>query len=179
MADLLLEATAVTHSKRVTEVNRKIYLSARMSRQEEMRAARGVLEEAGYDFSGGYPAIIVCSRWLDEPFIPNASTFEACAHKIAFRDVCDIDDCDTLVRFADDLRPIPNSDTTPGERYVPASWATGGRMWEMGYAYAKGKRIIVVGGHQSVFDWLPSVDHVKDLEELCLLLTKRNARKRQ
>jgi|GEM_PF-2302089 len=169
MADLLLDATAVAHSKPVTEVNRKIYLSARMSRQEEMRAARGFLEEAGYDFSGGYPAIIVCSRWLDEPFIPNAPTFEACAHKIAFRDICDIDDCDTLVRFADDLTI----------ETVPASWATGGRMWEMGYAYAKGKRIIVVGGHQSVFDWLPSVDHVKDLEELCLLLTKRNARKRQ
>ena len=130
----------------------RVYLSARMSRQEEMQDVRQVLA----------PLVTVVARWLDEPYIP-VKKFEAVAHEIAFRDIRDIDGCDTLIRF---------SDVFDRKSMVPSNWITGGRMWETGYAYAKGKRIIVLGGHQTVFDWLPSIEHVKDVIELCLRLKK-------
>ena len=129
-----------------------IYLSARMSRQAEIRDVRGVLKYF----------VIVKSRWLDEE--PPAD-FASVAHLIAFRDIVDIDDCDTLVRFSDDL--------SAGVA-VPATWATGGRMWETGYAHARGKRIIIVGGHQTVFDYLPNVEHVKNVEELIKCVNSSN-----
>jgi hypothetical protein len=39
-------------------------------------------------------------------------------------------------------------------------------MFEMGLAYALGKPIVVVGGIQPIFDYLPTINHVRDIGEL-------------
>jgi hypothetical protein len=43
-------------------------------------------------------------------------------------------------------------------------------MFEMGYAKAKGKGLIVVGGKQNVFDRLDGIIHIKDADALVRLL---------
>jgi hypothetical protein len=74
----------------------------------------------------------------------------------AQEDVEDVRAARILVRFTDDLnRPT-----------VPAGLATGSRMFEMGLAYALGKIIIVVGGTQPIFDYLPGIFHLHDVAEL-------------
>src|SRR5690242_17661572 len=96
----------------------KIYLAARFDRQEEMRYVRRKLEKYGFT---------VTSRWLDER--PGADpSMCACI------DVADIKDADLLIRFSDSL----NGAT------VPSRYATGGRMFESGLAWALGKPILVV-----------------------------------
>jgi hypothetical protein len=68
----------------------------------------------------------------------------------------DIDRADVLVRFSDDL----SSPT------VPSHLATGSRMGETLWALAHNKTVIVVGGYQCVFDYLPQVVHVKNVDVL-------------
>ena len=76
--------------------------------------------------------------------------------RCAFTDLEDVRACDILVRFADDLSPIT----------IPSHLGTGARHFEMGFAAALGKTLIVVGGPQNVFDFLPNVVHLKDTEAL-------------
>lgn len=59
----------------------------------------------------------------------------------AFADIDDISRADSLV--------------------VLTQWPStqGGFHWETGYAYARGKRIIVVGKRGTIFHYLPSVVH--------------------
>ena len=76
--------------------------------------------------------------------------------RCALTDLEDVRAADILVRFSDDLTPIT----------VPSYLATGARMGETMYAYALGKPVISVGGHQNVFDFLPSFTHVKDADAL-------------
>ena len=78
----------------------------------------------------------------------------------AYVDLQDIDRADALVRFAD----------TPRTRSVPRALISGARMFEMGYAKAKGKTLYVVGGKQNVFDRLDGIVHVKDADALVRLL---------
>jgi nucleoside 2-deoxyribosyltransferase len=128
----------------------KVYLAAAWSRREEIaRFARKLEKETG---------VIVNSAWLFEE--PEASEREYWA-KV---DRDDVYGSDVLVRFTDEV-------TTPT---VPAKLITGSRMWETGYAYANKKPIIVVGGHQCIFDWLPEIFHVFPEGELIRLLLKWN-----
>jgi len=127
-----------------------LYLAASWSRQAEIRK---ISEELN-----GLEGIHVNSRWLEErTYSPTDRS-----HKDRFRrlraeeDVADVAAADVLVRFTDDM----------SAKTVPVSLISGARMFEMGYAYALGKTIVVVGGHQPIFDYLPSIVHVKDLQEL-------------
>jgi hypothetical protein len=133
----------------------RLYLAAAWSRKDEVRMIADALNEL--------PEIEVQARWLFEPVPKDYNT--TFREQRAVMDVEDVVGADVLVRFTDDLSgPV-----------VPAGLATGARMFEMGLAYALGKTIIVVGGIQPIFDYLPSVIHVKNVEELILTLLQRVA----
>ena len=134
----------------------RLYLAAAWSRKEEIRE---IAEELN-----AIPGIKVGARWLFEP--PSSKDAFKFRRRRAIYDRDDVRRANTLVRFTDDL-------THPT---VPARLATGARMFEMGYAYALGKKIIVVGGYQPIFDYLPGIVHVYDVEELKKLLTKEAKR---
>lgn len=126
-----------------------VYLAASWTRKTEIQTVAAELTAAG---------VSINSRWLDERAEPhlNQSVEEFRAER-AIVDIQDVMAADTLVRFSDDL-------STPT---VPSKLATGARMFEMGLAWGAGKRIIIVGGHQCVFDYLPTgVTHVANVEEL-------------
>lgn len=96
----------------------------------------------------------VNSRWLDESEMPLEGQ-EKYLREHAFMDIQDVVGCNIFVRFSDDLS-IP---------LVPAELATGGRFVEMGIALREGIPIVVVGGHQVLFDYLP-VTHLKNKDQL-------------
>lgn len=129
-----------------------VYLAAAFSRQAEINQIREDLVANG---------VVVTSRWLteqkDRPTESNKAAYLALR---AQEDLDDIDKADVLVRFSDDLsRPT-----------VSSHLATGSRMGEMLWAMAKDKPVVVVGGHQCIFDYLPKVFHVKNVQELMLIL---------
>ena len=81
-----------------------------------------------------------------------------------------LDECDILVRLLDNL----------DRKKVPAVLATGSRLWETGYVYARGKLIVPVGKKkQCMFDWLPSrIMHVRTKGEAKKLLIEFTKEKR-
>ena len=130
----------------------RVYLAAAWSRKDEIKKIADELIELGVD---------VQAQWLSEPAIFPADVSKAFfLQQRAEIDVNDILQCDLLVRFSDDLTG----------QTVPASLATGSRMFEMGLAWQAGKEIIVVGGYQCVFDYLEGVIHVRDVEDLKMQL---------
>jgi len=126
----------------------KIYVAASFSRQAEMRLAAARLVNVGAE---------VTSRWLFEnQGMKHGNARRKFMMRCALTDLEDIRSCDVFVRFTDDLSAIT----------VPSHLATGARHFETAYAYSLGKPVIIVGGFQNVFDWLPSFTHVKDEEAL-------------
>jgi hypothetical protein len=126
----------------------KIYLAAAWSRRDEIAQVSKELEAMGI-------GIEITSRWLREP-TKLGKLKKNFRRKRALEDVADVCRASHLVRFSDDL----------SKATVPSSLATGARMFEMGLAYAEGKKIIVCGGFQPIFDWLPKIVHVRHLDEL-------------
>jgi len=126
----------------------KVYLAAAFCRKDEILGIAEELRSLGIE---------VTSRWLveqkDIPTDRSKATFLAERAQI---DLDDIDRADVLVRFSDDL-------STPT---VPSHLATGSRMGETLWALAHNKTVIVVGGYQCVFDYLPQVVHVKNVDVL-------------
>jgi hypothetical protein len=141
------------------------YFAASWSRRVELRKLRDRLMKA-------IPGLVVNSRWLDmEPatsasdlrFRPvPSSAVRSMRQQRAEMDEEDVAAADILVRFTDDL-----SATT-----VPSYLATGSRMVEMGIALALQHPVIVVGGTQPIFDYLPRVQHVKNIVVLKRILRK-------
>lgn len=135
----------------------KIYLAAAWSRQLEIRAVAAELNEL--------PGIQVVSRWLNEPTLPpRVENIDEFRQSRAVLDLEDVLGTEVLVRFTDDL----SAET------VPSRLASGARMFEMGYAYATQKKVVVVGGHQPIFDYLPEIIHVNDVEELKAWILENN-----
>jgi len=125
-----------------------VYLAASWTRRNEIKMVATYLRAAGIE---------VRARWLDEEPVPADPDRERFLIHRATEDVEDVLACDVLVRFTDDL-------TAPT---VPSRLATGARMFEMGLAWGAGKQIVVVGGHQCIFDHLPvNITHVRDVQEL-------------
>lgn len=122
-----------------------VYLAASYSRKSEMRELAKELEMMGVHST---------SRWVEE-VVPTAGQ-EKWRMINALMDREDVIKADTFVRFTDDLSNLT----------VPSHLATGTRMAEMGIAMEHGKPIIVVGGKQCLFDWMPNVIHLKDKGEL-------------
>lgn len=133
----------------------RLYLAAAWSRKNEIKSIADELNKLAIGLHVG-------SRWLEEPdSIYGGDDVLSFRRERARIDIQDVKAADVLIRFTDDLT----------SEFVPSSLATGARMFEMGYAYAFGKEIIVVGGIQPIFDYLPGIVHVKNVSELKLYLT--------
>ena len=133
----------------------RFYLAAAFHRKAEMKALSLLIISLG---------LVCTSRWLDETQCPHGGEerkiFLCDTAKIDFEDV---KSADMLIRFSDDLSTAT----------IPSRWATGGRLVETGLALAWGKRVVVVGGHQPIFDHLPQVVHIKDEDELLTYLRQQ------
>lgn len=110
-----------------------VYLSARFARREELNGYRQQLTAAGVE---------VTSRWLTDP-TPDLT--DEAWRKLAQKDVDDVRKADTLVLFAEDDRD-----------------GGGGRHVEYGIALGNGKRLIVVGNPENLFQRLPEVESLPD-----------------
>lgn len=106
-----------------------IYLAARFSRRYECQGYRADLQRIGHT---------VTSRWID-----NKSDDEADALRCAIIDIADLDIADTVIAFGDE----PRSNRSRGGHHV-----------EFGYGLAQGKRILLVGYRENVFNYLPEVE---------------------
>lgn len=121
----------------------KVYIAARYSRRDEMRAVARLLYDVG---------IACTSRWLteneplDHKLGDQLPFFYAETAKV---DLEDIDKAETLLFFAEN----PHIGTPRGGRHV-----------EFGYALAKGKRLVCIGGAENIFGFLPQVIHFPTVE---------------
>lgn len=111
----------------------KVYVAARFERQAEARDLAQELVDHGYR---------VTSRWL---FVDGLKMGTDQAATWAQKDLEDLDAADAVVALSDEV---------PGR---------GGKDFELGYAYARGKRCVVVGPPMHVFHHLPHVVRVTDL----------------
>jgi len=122
----------------------KVYLASRFSRKDEMIKKAEELRDLNIE---------VTSRWITEAANGNAKLRDyddAYLLNTATTDIEDIEKADTFVLFSEN----------PEEAYV-----RGGRHWETGYAYARGKTILVVGPKENIFHYFPEcivVDNWKD-----------------
>jgi hypothetical protein len=112
-----------------------VYLAAAYSKRERIRKIAKELEALGN--------LQITSRWLTETQGDLRST--------AWMDVADIRRANIFARFSDEEYL---SETPCDPKLI-----SGARMWEQGFAYALGKKIIVIGHCQPVFDYLDSVIH--------------------
>lgn len=120
------------------------YLAGRYSRRDEFKALVPLFIERGHH---------VTSRWLheDKPLNSQMSdlTPQFCEDTAAI-DLRDIDGADFLIFFAED----PLIGTPRGGRHV-----------EFGYALAMHKFLIVIGGAENIFHYLPGVQHFETIED--------------
>lgn len=107
---------------------RKLYLAARFADQAMMRVVGDYL--TGLDF-------VITARWVygGEAGLSRAGC--------ALMDIEDVDAADTVVSF-----------TQPERSYNIG----GGRHTELGYALAKGKRLVVIGPREQIFHYHPAVE---------------------
>lgn len=127
----------------------KVYLAGAWSRQAELCGYAHRLKDLGVE---------VTSRWLGEIPPVDGTNFNKFLRETALIDVEDVLRADALVRFSDaEEMAFP---------LVKSKLASGARMFEMGLAWNNGKPVIVVGGHQNVFDFLPNIIHLPDVESL-------------
>lgn len=121
----------------------RVYLAAKYPRRDEMREVAVRLKEAGFQ---------VTSRWLEEtaPLDGGLHDGTPLSHmKTALQDIADIDHADMLLFFAEDS-------------YVGIP--RGGRHFECGFAYGRGKRIAIIGEPENNFHYLPRIIHYKDVD---------------
>jgi nucleoside 2-deoxyribosyltransferase len=120
----------------------KVYIAAKFSRLKEMQALVPLLRENN---------ISVTSRWLQETCSPHTSLSDLTPfyhRETAIIDLEDIDSCDAFLFFSEESNiEVPR----------------GGRHVEFGYALAKNKRMIVIGGEENTFHFLPHIVHYSDV----------------
>ena len=120
----------------------KIYLAASFSRKNDLREYARELRASGH---------IVTSRWLRELSKPDSDMLPDKSYKeYAFRDLEDIDDANAFVIFT----------VAPTELIK-----RGGKHFEAGYAYARGKQLFVIGPDENIFYQLPEFKHYATFEE--------------
>jgi nucleoside 2-deoxyribosyltransferase len=115
----------------------KIYLAARYSRRDQLRALAEQLREAGHTVTSRW----LETEWANRPDQSSAAPPEYRA-KYALIDLEDVDAADVVVSFTE----------------APGDGSRGGRHVEHGYALAKGKRLVVVGYRENLFHEHPSVE---------------------
>ena len=122
-----------------------IYFAGRYSRRDELAGYAAEMRRAGFN---------VISHWLTE----TAESMEVLTDEeraaTAERDCNEIQEADVFVLFTEPLNDM-----------VPGPWATGGRHFETGYfkglldAGFGSAKVIVIGGPQNIFHYLPGVMH--------------------
>lgn len=134
----------------------RVYIAAKYHRRFELRALASALKAHG---------VAVTSRWLDNGEDEAAETGGPAA--AAQMDLDDVDAADAVI-FIGEARGSKNTG--------------GGRFFELGYAYAQGKRLIVVLGpasagdtdstlgstpaaHETVFTSLPLIEAVDTIDD--------------
>ena len=126
------------------EARMKIYLSGSFNARDIIEQYAAVLIERGHE---------VTSNWLWEPPKRVGDEFE----EWEFR-----------ARVNDDILDVQRSDTIVCFTEVPLT--SGGRMFELGYATALGKELIVVGKHKAVFHYLAEMKQYDTWEDfLCTI----------
>jgi len=146
----------------------KIYLAGAFGRQEELQSISLKLKSLGFE---------ITARWIDQE---DTKAIAACENEeqkekllriYAYHDYYDVLAADILVRFSDaDVMQFPLADS---------KLVSGARMFEHGIAWVLGKRTIVVGGKQNIFDRLDGVEHVDNVDELCKLLVNTTKQKEE
>lgn len=148
------------------------YLAGRMSREKDLAAVAAALREQGHT---------VTSRWLngghkfeDSEF--GQANFVLASH--AARALAPMDAYETLKRGRaiafDDLLDLQEAEavayfSSGGRSDEPAYPGRGGCHVEFGLALAWRKRLVLVGPAESIFHFLPSVQHVPDAAGLLRL----------
>jgi nucleoside 2-deoxyribosyltransferase len=121
----------------------RVYLASQYPRRNEMREAAKELSNNG---------IGVTSRWLEETAPLNSQLNDTPMYEnlhAAEVDTEDIRRCDTLILFSENpLTGLPR----------------GTHHAEFGYALGLGKRVVVIGGPENVFHFLPQVIHYATLQ---------------
>lgn len=132
----------------------KVYLAGAFSRQAEIRGVAHELAKLH---------IVVTSRWLYEQG-PGDQNLERYRRETAFKDIQDLREADILVRFTDKFE---------SDEMVPSYLLSCARMFEFGMAWERGIPVVTVGGQQNVFDSLPNIIHLPDVESLKKFLSGR------
>jgi hypothetical protein len=119
----------------------RVYVSARFSRQDELRAIAEEMQRAGLE---------VTSRWLhgSEPLRECDLGEHGRGAEIALNDFADLRAADICFAFTD------------GD----GRFGRGGRHTELGIALALGLRTVIVGPREQVFHCLPGVEHFPSWE---------------
>lgn len=145
----------------------RIYLASRYSRRAELCGYRDQLQALGYT---------VTSRWLNG------------SHQIGSDGTPLTEDGEALVEFGDpalakelrqafaweDLIDVAGSDQLIAFTEEPYQTASrGGRWFEMGYAYARGLSLTIVGPRENLFCWLPVVRQFDTWEEAVAFFRQR------
>jgi len=112
-----------------------IYIASLYSRREEMEKIANTLTLEGYD---------ITSRWVYGGETGKSN------EEIAIFDLEDVDKADTVLSF-----------TCP----YGTMYKGGGRNVEFGYGLAKGKRSVIIGERENVFNWHPSVEQFDTLSD--------------
>ncbi len=137
----------------------KVYLAAAWSRRAEIEEVAVRIRSLGVE---------VTSQWLTEEKAQQTGAMEKFLRDRAYLDLNDVARADALVRFTDSEALDKTGDS------FSVNLLSGARMVEFGYAKALGKTLYVVGGKQNVFDRLGDVIHLKDVDELCHVLSQED-----
>jgi len=124
---------------------RQVYLAGQYARRDELRALAPQLAAKG---------VQVNSRWLleDAPLHHSLEDFETEWKRLtALKDYWDIQRADTMIFFAESPEQQPRR---------------GGRHVEFGMALALGKKVVVVGGRENIFHFMPGVRHFETFSQL-------------
>ena len=124
---------------------RSVYLAGQYARRDELRIYQ-------HSFLGR--SIHVTSRWLqeNEKLNHDLADFDPEWKRLtALKDYWDIQRADTLIFFAEEPEQQPRR---------------GGRHVEFGMALALGKKVLVVGGEENIFHFMPQVKHYSSFEQL-------------
>lgn len=120
----------------------KVYLAARYSRRDEMRARRDQLARAGH---------IVTSCWLDQPYEAAEALAPHLYARIAKQDLADLWNAEAVIAFTEPTS-VPND-------------SRGGRHVEFGLAVAWHKAIFIVGPRENIFHYLVEALPCRDFDQ--------------
>lgn len=134
----------------------KVYLAAAWARRAEIEEVAVRLRKLGVE---------VTSNWLAEEKAQQTGAKEKFLRDRAYLDLNDVARADAIVRFSD-------PEFFDAAENAPRALVSGARFVEFGYAKALGKTLYVVGGKQNVFDRLDGIVHLKDVDELCQVLSQ-------